>query len=240
MDVENNEETKPQIITGGTDSRILVWNDVTAETEVKELEEQEDKLLKEEQLRILNYNKEYYEALKLALDLNRKSDFVSILKTYVSSNLNANYTLDLDPINIVIANRKAIEEVSDKDDKERIKTILKDQKLRVIIKNNRDKVLEIIRDHNIKTSNFFYVQVLLKLILITSNHESFGETKKNLGVKNKAFKAIKNKRSQIVDINHMENFQIIRSYSEKHLDRVNRELTKSCLLDYLLNKIKII
>jgi U3 small nucleolar RNA-associated protein 13 len=244
LDILETEEGKPMYITGGTDSKITIWKDITVDKEGAELAEMEDKLLKQDRLRSLNDSQEYYEAMKLSLELNRKSDFIHSLRNLVNDKLYSQRTETLDHISMIIDNRKSVEEEGNVSKvkegfKNNLLDIIKDSELRKIIKSNLEKVLEIVRDNNIKTSSYFYVQILLKIILNTTNYEILMDNKNALGTKNKGYKGSKSKRSEVKNIDFMENFEIIKSYSEKHLERINRELTKSYLLDYILEKMKI-
>jgi hypothetical protein len=242
-----------KFITGGTDSKITIWTDITAQKETETLKNEEEKILKSERLKILNDNKEYYEAMRLALDLNHKSDFMSILKNFINDNLKIeSVSTPNDQISVIINNRKYLDE-QDLDSssfgkldytklfKEKLNNILKDSEFRKIIMDNIDKVLEISRDNNIRASAFLYAQIILKLILISTNFEDFlnKNFNKKLGLKNKALKRYKTKQlPQTID--YIENFEIVKSYSQKHLERINRELTKSFLIDHVLEKMKII
>jgi U3 small nucleolar RNA-associated protein 13 len=252
---ENEEEKSTskktiQFVTGGTDSKVILWTDVTAEKETETLNKEEDTMLKKEKLRHLNDDKEYYEAMKLALELNHRNDFINILKNYVNEGLKRDQNENLynmkDNISIIINNRKILDEEevdgnnkvnssSDEIFKQNLTKILKDQELRKIVKSNINKILEITRDNNLRSANFLYVQILLKLLLVSTNYEFFFNQKDvALGKKNKKLK------KQRKDIDYIENFGIIKSYSEKHLERINREITKSYLVDFVLEKMKII
>jgi WD40 repeat protein len=263
-DVSTIEENKPTILTGGTDSKIIQWIDVTLETEIKAKQEIEEKMEKEEHLQILSYSGEYYEAMKLSLNLSRKNDFMEIMKNFILQKLKFevlpnndqdNLIFSNDPnINCIIQNRRNLENSSISNQLNhtalkqeaqfngKLKEIINDKELRQIVKSNLNKILEIIRDFNISSKNFSFCQVILKLILITCHYDTFSSNPKNtdLGLKNKGFLKQKNKRSNVSKINHIENFEIIKAYSEKHLERINRELTKSCLLDYISEKTKFI
>lgn len=249
--IANSNKKTIQFVTGGTDSKVILWTDVTAEKETETLNKEEDNIIKKEKLRHLNDDKKYYEAMKLTLELNHRNDFISILKNYVHEGLKRDIDESLyqmkDNISIIINNRKILEEgegsnnlelskkSSDEIFKQNLTNILKDQELRKIVKMNINKILEITRDNNLRSANFLYVQILLKLLLISTNYEFFFNQKDVvLGKKNKKLK------KQRKDIDYIENFGIIKSYSEKHLERINREITKSYLVDFVLEKMKII
>ena len=220
-------------------------------------------MMKEEQLRHLTYNNELYKALKLSLDLSRKNDFITILKKIINKKLQETdcdiSILNMDQIQIVINNRKKLEELSDEsnilslhenpDPKtknyfENLKKLILDKELIKIIMNPTRFliVLEIIRDNNVKTSNFLIVQILLKMILVRKNYEDYSNKNNNtkIGIKNKGFKKIKKKVQEIVNIDYFENFEIIKAYSEKHYERINREITKAYLLDFVMDKLKMV
>ena len=220
-------------------------------------------MMKEEQLRHLTYNNELYKALKLSLDLSRKNDFITILNKIINKKLQETdcdiSILNMDQIQIVINNRKKLEELSDEsnilslhenpDPKtknyfENLKKLILDKELIKIIMNPTRFliVLEIIRDNNVKTSNFLIVQILLKMILVRKNYEDYSNKNNNtkIGIKNKGFKKIKKKVQEIVNIDYFENFEIIKAYSEKHYERINREITKAYLLDFVMDKLKMV
>jgi hypothetical protein len=226
---------------------------------------------------------------------------VSILKKIIIQKLNKNnnnstmdntnnFSYGSEGINMIINNRKKLEELSDESEKDKnglnsfglnlnennksnnkannkpsnkssninsnntneeseefknaLKNIIMDKELAKVIMHPStfNSVLEIIRDNNVKSSNFFYMQIILKMILIRKNYEDYFDNKddNNIGIKNKGFKKNKKKMNDIKNIDYMENFEIIKSYSEKHYERINRELTKSYLIDFVLDKIKII
>jgi U3 small nucleolar RNA-associated protein 13 len=241
VSTDNQSETC-QILTGGTDSKIIIWNDVSAQKETEILKTSSDKILKREKLISLNRDKEYYEGMSLALELNHRNNFLNILKSYFDDIYKQNNGQDeyQDNISIIINNRKKLEEEDGNSSinvkeclSKTLKTVINDTELKRIIKSNINLILEITRDNSIKSSNFLYVQILLKFILVSTRHEFF-EQSVNIGKKNKKLS------KQRKDIDFIENFRIIKSYSEKHLERINREIIKAYLVDFVLEKMKII
>jgi hypothetical protein len=167
--------------------------------------------------------------------------------------------------------------------------------LREIILENLHIILEIIRDNNIKVKDYFYSQILLKLLFKTIPAEMFLKNKKgvklflkkskgekhikedrklgekskfmnhpddkmnhpgdksSLGVHtneieknideyagNKSDKESKGYLTKYQKIDFMENFAIVKSYTEKHIDRLNREITSSYILDIILDSLFLI
>ena len=50
----------------------------------------------------------------------------------------------------------------------------------------------------------------------------------------------KRKRRTIMPKNYIENLEVVKMYSEKHLERINREITKAFMLDYSIEKMKLV
>jgi U3 small nucleolar RNA-associated protein 13 len=247
LDVLDSRDTKSnicQFVTGGTDSKIMLWTDITHEKEKENLEQEEDKLLKKEKLRFLNENKNYYEGMSLSLELNHKNEFLTIFRNFfddIYKNKNGQTQNDSDQISLIINNRKCLEENSGEYNslevattlKKTISNIINDQEFKNIVLKNLDKILEITRDFSIKTTNFLYAQILLKFILVSYKHEIFSEKEASLGKRNKKLRTKK-------EINYIDNFSILKSYSEKHLERINREIIRAYLIDFVIEKMKII
>ena len=92
------------------------------------------------------------------------------------------------------------------------------------------------------SSSFVYAQVLLKITFLIENYQNFFNENITVGEKNKGYKYKKKDKLESEDkkIDFIENFGIIRSYSEKHKDRVNREIMKTYLIDNILEKMKLV
>lgn len=261
MDIHSSssESSSLSFITGGTDASIVLWKDITVTKEIEILKAEEKKLSKEEDLRLLNYQGDYIEALKLSLELNHKHNFLTSFQNLVNETRTKYYALNTkDPIEIIIHNRKVIDNEIETDedndlekkDSECLNEILNNKEIQSLIKDHLDKVIEIIRDYNLKLSTFFYAQVLLKLVLKMTKMEMFFNNKTHQGFKfktkekndeekeNNFFQGKKRQRS--LPKNYIDNLQVIKMYSDKHLDRLNREMIKAYMIDYSIEKMKLI
>lgn len=241
MDV-NNENDTLSFITGGTDSKIFIWNDITAEKEKEMLTEQEEKMNKEDNLRMMNYQGQYIDALKLSLELNHKNNFITSFQNYVKSVMNEkiNSTKKAkSDIDLIIENRKILDQEIPEEDyiqkyNECIDEFVNNQELRILVKNNIDKIIEIIRDYNIKAGTFFYPQILLKILLKISKIKMFSKKREE----NEDL--LKKKRKRALPQNYIENLEVIKMYSEKHLERIKREITKAYMIDFSIEKMKLV
>lgn len=236
----NKFETK--FITGGTDSKITLWSDVTKTKEKENLEKEEEKLNKEEQLRNLGYGRDYLNAMKLSLEINHKGNFMNSLQRFITNEFNDSISSTEDHISMIINNRKHLEGLDSESNAGPkydliMEKILKNKTLRQMIKENLPLVLEIIRDNNVKSSTFMYVQIILKLILLSTNYENFFNKNED---KNEEPNTNNKTGKRRIPTELSENLEIIRLYSGKHLERIDREATKAYLIEYVINKMKLV
>ena len=144
----NNTDSTPLcFISGGTDGKIILWKDNTKEEEMNINNENLIRIQKEDQLRMMNYSKEYIESMKLSLELNHKKNFIDAFDNYLQMRINeeiqkinnknnlfiSNYSLpkikDVDSsnddlLNIIIQNEKELDLIynfsSSEDNEEKI------------------------------------------------------------------------------------------------------------------------
>lgn len=80
---------------------------------------------------------------------------------------------------------------------------------------------------------------------MVENYDCFFNENVKTGEKNKGLKHLKkqnfnNENRQNNEIDYIQNFEIIRSYSDKHCERVNRQLIKTFLIDHTIEKMKLV
>ena len=133
---KNNNSGSEELcfISGATDGKIVLWKDNTKEEELIINNENLIRIQKEDQLRMMNYSKEYIESMKLSLELNHKKNFIDSFDNYLQMRINeeiqkinqnnnlfiSNYTLpkikDVDNsndelLNIIIQNEKELDQI---------------------------------------------------------------------------------------------------------------------------------
>lgn len=75
----SSEEDK--LVTGGADSQLVVWRDVTEETLAKQLEDRHQRALQDQELANLLHHGDLLPALKLALTLERPATVLNIVQS---------------------------------------------------------------------------------------------------------------------------------------------------------------
>jgi len=137
LDINRRNNSSSEIlnfISGGTDGKIILWKDNTREEELKINEQNLTRIQKEDQLRMMNFSKQYIESMKLALELNHKKNFIDAFDNYIQERINeeinkinmknnlyiSNYTLpkmkDIDStnddlLNVIIQNEKELDQI---------------------------------------------------------------------------------------------------------------------------------
>lgn len=252
--------------TGSNDSTLKLWEDVTASKEIEQLREKEIKIMKEDHLKSVLYSKSYIEAMKISLELNHKREFFTSFIKYINENKNKSY----DPIEIIINNRKNLDKVSkgiEVEEENKIDFNKIKNEIGELVIEYPSKILEIVRDNNIKSNQYFYSQILLKIVLKTLPSQYFFNTKVKLkgSKQRKKGKSINNdtKKGSALDIinknmekenendenkedskymkmDFIENFAIIKSYTEKHSERLQKQITNSYLIDLTLNSLVLL
>ena len=248
--LDNINDNCLKFISGGTDSKIIEYVDISYLKEKELLKNEEIIKNKEDDLRIMNYNKDFLNALKLSLDLNNNNNFISSFRNYVDNEINKEINFDKstgekrDEIEMIIENRKIISKEKEEENiLEKynivIHKIINNKEIRNLIKENFKKIIEIIKDFNMKTSYFFYVQIILKILLKITNINNFLK-KENENKLNEELISKKRKRELNLPKNMIENLEFIKNFSQKHLNRINREKTQSYMIDYSIEKMKLV
>jgi len=81
VDVRFNKiKQKYEVLTGANDSILSLWEDITQEEDEREKEEYNEKLTNQQQMYNLIREKKFYEAGKLAFDLNMTRKFIEVIE----------------------------------------------------------------------------------------------------------------------------------------------------------------
>ncbi|KAF4516821.1 hypothetical protein B566_EDAN006215 [Ephemera danica] len=72
-----------RFVTGGADSKIVIWKDTTVEHKEAEIKAHQEKVIGEQRLANLMQAEEYDEALELALKLNRPNNALKVVESII-------------------------------------------------------------------------------------------------------------------------------------------------------------
>jgi WD40 repeat protein len=137
--------------------------------------------------------------------------------------------------------------------------------LKNVLKKDKAFIFEVIRDYNIKPNDYIYSQILLNVILKTTKVDEIinkrhviksttklykKEESKEEELMTKGFADLFNSKDEKLDeeelnndrkkLNFIENFSIIKSYTDKHVDRINKDITSSYMLEFLLESLMLV
>ncbi len=73
-------DSESRMLTGGADSTLIVWEDATVSHQLEDNKMRQDKLVKKQRLINCFRNKEYHEAVRLALDLEQPRNTMSVFE----------------------------------------------------------------------------------------------------------------------------------------------------------------
>lgn len=73
------------MVTGGTDSRLVVWHDRTEEVRISEAAASQTKALQDQQLQNLLQNEQLLPALKMSITLERPNTALKIIQSLFTS-----------------------------------------------------------------------------------------------------------------------------------------------------------
>lgn len=239
-----------RILTGGSDSKLIEWRDVTQEVEEEEYKIKAEKSQEEHLLSSMIYEGRYKEAAIQAFKLKKNRDLFSVIEMILDQTKEHN--IDNDPVLVVLNNAKRFSsqfqgsEIQDAKPHEHLHADLAIKEIvQEMIKIDSVRLLEIIRDLNVHQKYCKIAQILLFQIF-----KIFGLSK-FIDFIEKQFKA-KNAESKLKDpknfipisrkdiISKIKNYlTIIDFYSKKHVDRVQRNQKLGYLVSFVLSKFTL-
>jgi len=215
LDTRLDPETgKYQVLTGGNDSLLYLWEDRTLEAEREKKEEENKKNLQQQQLWNLMRENKYMEAGKLAFDLNMTKRFINVMeKIYNGHNFRTNFLLLEEDEN---ENQDSLEK-----SEEYKKTFV--DLVNYCMQTDFRRLLIIIRDLNTSNRYSRIAQEMLHLVLQDVDFENLEEMKKEF-----------QKGSEEMSFNDL--LDALLSYSERHFTRIKKYVKKTFYVDYILKQ----
>lgn len=221
---ESTFKSTIQLITGGSDSTLKVWQDNTLEHETEQRKSFLQRVEEEQKLSHLMRDKDFLNAALLSFRLNKVRDFNLILqKIYTDSN-----QANEDEVDSVVNDMRQFSQLASSDFKDSRKPKTSKQGLvnklvQALLKEDRTKLLTLIRNLNAKFEYCEVAQHLLGEILPILHNEMDAE----IDPKAEDRKLLRDMMAAIEGYNH------------KHYTRVEKHLTNSYFVNYIVSQMTL-
>lgn len=216
-------QSKIMVITGGGDSTLKLWEDYTMEQELEDKVENLQRVQDEQKLSHLIRGQDYLQAAVLAFRLNKIRDFYHVLQKLVTKS-----DEQLDQVDAVVEDMNRFTRLQNTDfqfaqGKDDHSIIILSQIISKLLEMNTPKLLIMVRNLNCKYEYSQISQHLMKKILPSLDLSKVLES-----LNDKKIKA-----EDKVDLTAL--FETVQLYNQKHFSRMDRHLTHSYFVDYIVS-----
>ena len=230
-------ESEHKLITGGSDSKMIVWDDITAEVENAEFSKRKEQIQEEQKLQNLGHQGKGKEAAVLAFRLGKNKEFV----TYIEALINREEKeKSKDPVDAVLEDQKEFGAIFENN---RVVTNATPNQAMIaeivaeVSTISISQLMEIIKDCNTNSRHALIAQTLLFDLIHDTDIELLKEVAKKTVEHKKRFKKRFEKSREL---SLAEVIDILLSYTERHATRVDKFIKFSCFIDYLAQKMDIV
>lgn len=244
-----------KLITGGSDSKLIEWRDVTQEVEDEEYMEKAEKSKEEHLLSSMIYEGKYKDAAIQAFKLKKNRDLFSIIEMILDQTQKSRNPFEApakDPVSTVLDNEAHFDAQFNGTKIEKhpntslavaeltVKEIVKE-----MLKLDSMRLLEIIRDLNVHQKYCRIAQILLFQIFkifglskfIDFVEAQFKAQNEELVKSDLSSSQTMSRKSLIAKVQNY--LSIISFYSQKHMERVQRNQKLSYLVNFVVSKYTI-
>ena len=207
----NTETGRYEILSGDNDSTWILWEDQTREDDQAKKEAINMRVLQDQQLYSLVRENKYLEAGKLSFDLNMTRSYKQMLETLLNK---AEFQTHM------IYSVEEEDKSKGANGKAQMQSDFK-KLVEYCLEKDMKKLCTIIRDLNTTAKFARIAQRMLEIVLENINFEDLDQAKKNFN-------------AEEGDKNLQGFLEILLSYSERHFGRVQKSVTKSFYLDYIM------
>ena len=218
----NPETGRHEVLSGDNNSTWILWEDQTPEEEEAKKEEGNKKVLYEQQLWSLIRENKYFEAGKLSFDLNLIRSFKQSLETLLNKaefKTVTLYTIEEDEADGGAAANLNAEAQKEEDEFRKL--------VEYCIEKDLKKLFPIIRDMNTSSKFARIAQRMLEIVLENVNFEDLDSLRRQYN-------------AEEGDKNLQGFLETVLAYSERHFSRVQKYVTKSFYLDYVMKHSMLI
>lgn len=212
---QNTETGRYEVLSGDNNSTWLLWEDQTQEEDQSKKEEINKKILQENQLYSLIRENKYLDAGKLSFDMNMIRSFKNVLETLLNKaefKTHMVYTLEEEEEKADNGSQDGNEQEND------FRNLVK-----YCLDKDMKKLFPIIRDLNTTSKYARVAQRMMEIVLENINFEDLDALRRQYN-------------AEEGDKNLQGFLETLLSYSERHFSRVQKAVTKSFYLDYILKQ----
>jgi len=237
-------ESEEKLFTGGSDSKVLIWNDITEEIEKSEFEKRKNQIAEEQKLMTLGHEGKEKDAAILAFKLGKDREFVAYLENLLGKKVEQSENL-LDQADEILNDQAEFNKIFEKDVRNEMNDIKTNENIfSEIVKEaaNIDlaKLLNIIKDCNTNSYNALLAQSLLNELISEIDIEKLKEVISKKPEKTDENEENFNKKKHKKRQNMGEVIDILIAYTERHAARIDKFIKFSCFIDYLAQKMDLV
>jgi hypothetical protein len=244
-----------KLITGGSDSKLIEWRDVTQEVEDEEYKEKAEKSKEEHLLSNMIYEGKYKDAAIQAFKLKKNRDLFSIIEMILDQTKKSRNPFETpakDPVTAVLDNETHFDSQfngAEIDKHPKTSLAVAEHTVKEIVKEmlklDSMRLLEIIRDLNVHQKYCRIAQILLFQIFkifglskfIDFVEAQFKSQNEELVKTDLSNAQTMSRKALIAKIQNY--LSIISFYSQKHMERVQRNQKLSYLVNFVVSKYTI-
>jgi len=241
-----------KLITGGSDSKLIEWRDVTQEVEEEEYQEVAKQAHDERILTSMIYEGKYKLAAIQAFKLKKNRDLFKVIEIILDRTKDKPSEQTNDSVMAILDNETNFDsQFQGSDVKEFVDNSANTAELMIkeivqeMLKIDSMRLLEIIRDLNVHQKYCRIAQILMFQIFklfglskfIDFIETQFKEQNELLVKENKDEANTLSRKGLIQKIK--DYFTIISFYSQKHMERIERNQKLSCLVSFVVSKYTV-
>ncbi len=235
-------EPDKRLVTGGSDAKLVVWKDVTAEVEDEAFHKMQEQYYEEQNLQNLGHEGRGKDAAVLAFRLGKTREFVTIIENLLNGeDMIGHKKIDL--VDAVLEDQKEFNAIFEQtkgaqlDGKQSGSSTLISEIVAAVSAISLSQLMDIIRDCNTNSHHALIAQTLLYHLVQDVDTDLLKEIGKK---KVESKKRYKKRLEKSEGLSMAEVVDILTSYTERHATRVDKFIKFSCFIDYLAQKMNIV
>ena len=241
-------EAEKRLFTGGSDSKVLSWDDITDEVEKAEFDKRKSQIAEDQKLTILSHEGKMKDAAVLAFKLGKTKEFVAYIEQLLIV-AKADSEKAADPVADILNDQEEFSAIFEKGEMHE-QTIYNEEsaankELQEIVAEvaaeNLGQLFNLIKDCNTNSHHALLAQSLLFYLIQGTDIEVLKENAKKRVERVKRYGRRNNgRREKDLKLSLPEIIDVLVAYTERHAGRVDKFIKFSCFIDYLAQKMDIV